>query len=110
MSKVVVLGAGISGHTAIAYLRRQLGKEHELVMVSPNSYYHWIPSNIWVGVGRMNIDQVRFELAPLYKKWGVSYKQAKVMDFYPEGKGDQKTGFVTVEYVAGDRKGEVEKV
>ncbi len=110
MAKVVVLGAGISGHTAIAYLRRQLGKEHDLVMVSPNSYYHWIPSNIWVGVGRMNADQVRFKLAPLYKKWGVEYKQAKVVDFYPEGQGDIEKGFVTVEYVAGDNKGEIECV
>jgi sulfide:quinone oxidoreductase len=110
MAKVVVLGAGISGHTAIAYLRRQLGREHELVMVSPNSYYHWIPSNIWVGVGRMKADQVRFKLAPLYKKWGVDYKQAKVVDFYPEGQGDIEKGFVTVEYVAGNKKGTTECV
>lgn len=68
MAKVVVLGAGISGHTAISYLRKNLSKDHEIVVVSPNSNYQWIPSNIWVGVGRMKPDQLIFPLAPLYKK------------------------------------------
>ena len=48
MSKIVILGAGISGHVAAAHLRRKLSKEHEVVVVSPNSNYQWIPSNIWV--------------------------------------------------------------
>jgi len=56
MAKVVVLGAGISGHTAAAHIRRKLGNKHEVVVVSPSEYYQWIPSNIWVGIGRMTID------------------------------------------------------
>lgn len=39
MSKVVILGAGIAGHTAAAHLRRKLGKEHEVLVVSPDSNY-----------------------------------------------------------------------
>ena len=62
MAKIVVLGAGVSGHTAAAYLKKWLGKKHEVIVVTPNSYYQWIPSNIWVGVGRMTVDQVRFKL------------------------------------------------
>ena len=49
MARVVVLGAGISGHTAALHLRRKLRREHEVVVVSPNADYNWIPSNIWVG-------------------------------------------------------------
>ena len=33
MAKVLVLGAGISGHTAVTYLSKYLGKKHEVVMV-----------------------------------------------------------------------------
>ena len=47
MSKIVILGAGIAGHTAAAHLRRKLSKEHEVLVVSPNSNYQWVPSNIW---------------------------------------------------------------
>jgi sulfide:quinone oxidoreductase len=43
MARVVVLGAGISGHTAALHLHRLLGKAHEVVVVSPNADYNWIP-------------------------------------------------------------------
>ncbi|MCD4698042.1 MAG: NAD(P)/FAD-dependent oxidoreductase [Bacteroidales bacterium] len=110
MSKIVILGAGISGHTAAAYLRKWLGKKHEVIVVTPNSYYHWIPSNIWVGIGRMTIDQVRFKLGPLYKRWGINYKQAKAVSIHPEGNKEIEQGFVTIEYTNDQKKGEKEKV
>ena len=53
MSRVVVLGAGVSGHTAAAFARKWLGRQDEVVVVSPQPNYNWIPSNIWVGVGLM---------------------------------------------------------
>jgi len=106
MAKVVVLGAGIAGHTAASYLRKKLGKKHELVVVSPNAYYQWIPSNIWVGVGRMTREQVRFPLQPLYDRWGIQFIQAKVRSFHPEGSAEQDKGFITAEYTEKQRQGE----
>jgi len=110
MSKVVVLGAGISGHTAAAFLKKKLGKKHEVVMISPNSYYQWVPSNIWVGIGQMSIDQVRFKLDKIYKKWNIDYKQAKAISIHPEGNSTNEKGFVTVEYVVGENQGKQETV
>jgi sulfide:quinone oxidoreductase len=52
VARVVVLGAGIAGHTAAMVLRRKLPREHEVTVVSPKRTYNWILSNIWVGVGR----------------------------------------------------------
>ena len=110
MAKVVVLGAGISGHTAVSYLSRGLKKPHEVVMVSPNSNFQWVPSNIWVGVGLMTPDQVKFPLAPVYKRMGVDYKQALAVSINPDGDKDHKKGFVTIKYVSEDRKDVEEKV
>ncbi len=110
MSKIIVLGAGVSGHTASAYLKKWLGKKHEVIVITPNSYYQWIPSNIWVGVGRMTVDQVRFKLEPLYKKWGIVYKQAKAVSIHPEGDTTSESGFVTIEYTNEEKKGQSEKV
>jgi sulfide:quinone oxidoreductase len=45
MSRVVILGAGISGHTAAAFARRWLGADDTVTVVSPNDSYNWIPSN-----------------------------------------------------------------
>lgn len=105
MARVIVLGAGIAGHTASAYLRKKLSKKHEVVVVAPNAYYQWIPSNIWVGVGRMTIDQVRFKLAPLYKRWGIEHHQAKAVNIFPEGHNGSKP-FVEIEYTTEERRGE----
>ncbi len=108
--KVVVLGAGISGHTAAAFLKKKLGKKHEVVVVSPSQYYQWVPSNIWVGVGKMTIDQVRFKLEKVYNRWGIIFKQAKVTAIYPEGDADSAKGFIEVSYTAPEKSGQIEKV
>ena len=108
MSKIVILGAGIAGHTAATHLRRKLGNEHEILVVSPNSNYQWVPSNIWVGIGRMSPNDVKFPLAPLYKKHHIGYKQAKVISFHPEGDVKNAKPYVIAEYVFGDNKGKHE--
>jgi sulfide:quinone oxidoreductase len=110
MAKVVVLGAGISGHTAVMVLRKKLSKKHEVIMVSPNSNYQWVPSNIWVGIGQMKPDQVKFALAPVYKRKGVNYKQALAKTIFPEGDGTTDKPFVEIEYVDESKKGQTEKV
>ncbi|MEM5565455.1 FAD/NAD(P)-binding oxidoreductase [Psychroserpens sp. AS72] len=110
MSKIVILGAGISGHVAAAHLRRKLPEKHEVVVVSPNSNYQWIPSNIWVGIGRMKSSEILFPLAPLYKKKGIDYKQAKAISFHPEGDKSEGKPYVLAEYVAGENIAQQEKI
>jgi sulfide:quinone oxidoreductase len=105
MARVVVLGAGISGHTAALYLRRKLGKEHEVVVVTPNSKWNWIPSNIWVGVGKMTTEQVTFPLAPIYARKGIEFHQGLAMAIHPEGDATRKRGFVEITYTDPTKTG-----
>lgn len=110
MARVVVLGAGIAGHTCAAFLKKKLGKAHEVVVVTPNRYYQWIPSNIWVGVGRMSIDDVRFEHKKVYDRWGIILKLAKAVEIHPEGDIDGGRAYVTIEYTDDAHRGQREKV
>ncbi len=110
MARVVVLGAGISGHTAALHLRRLLGKSHDVVVVSPNADYNWIPSNIWVGVGRMGTEQVTFPLAPVYRRKRIDFRQAKAVAIHPGGIGANGRGAVEIEYTLPGRLGEVERI
>jgi len=110
MAKILVLGAGISGHTAAAILKRNLGRKHQVVVISPAEYYQWIPSNIWVGVGKMTVDQVRFKLQPVYDRWKIDFKQAKATAIYPEGDSESERPFVAIEYTSESHRGETEKV
>lgn len=110
MSRVVILGAGIAGHTAALFLRQKLSKKHEVIVVTPNSKWNWIPSNIWVGVGRMTEKDVTFDLDKVYNKQKITYVQAKAVSIHPEGGNGSATPYVTVEYTGQGKEGQQEAV
>ena len=97
MARVVVLGAGVSGHTAAAYLRKWLSKGDEVIVVSPKADYNWLPSNIWVGVGRMSRQEVLIPLAPIYRRHGIIFKQSRALSIHPEGIASDLVPFVEIE-------------
>ncbi|MCB1018283.1 MAG: NAD(P)/FAD-dependent oxidoreductase, partial [Acidobacteria bacterium] len=105
MSQIVVLGAGISGHTAASFLRKWLDRGDEVVVVSPEPDYNWIPSNIWVGVGLMPPSKVLVPLAPLYERHRIVFKQAKAVAIHPEGSAKSPNPFVEIEWTLGARAG-----
>lgn len=110
MSDIVILGAGVSGHTAALHLSRSLPAGHTVTVVSPNSDWNWIPSNIWVGVGRMPREKVLFPLAPVYQKKNITFEQARATAIWPEGDGDDKRGAVDIEYTLPGRAGEARRL
>ncbi len=110
MARVVVLGAGISGHTAALILRKKLARLHEVVVVSPARRWNWIPSNIWVGVGRMKKEQVTFELAPVYARAGITFRQARAVEIHPSGRAGAPEPYVVVESTAPDSQGAREEI
>ncbi|MFN8122952.1 MAG: FAD-dependent oxidoreductase [Thermoleophilia bacterium] len=111
MARVVILGAGIAGHTAALRLRRALGRrDDEIVVVSPNANWNWIPSNIWVGVGRMAREKVVFPLAPVYARKRIGFRQAKAVAIRPEGDADDPRPAVDIEYTDPARAGETERL
>jgi sulfide:quinone oxidoreductase len=110
MSRVVVLGAGISGHTAAAFLRKWLPRRDEVTVVSPAARYNWIPSNIWVGVGLLKPSQVTFELAPVYERHGIDFHQARAVSLHPEGRGGDPAPFATVESTRPGHEGVREEI
>ena len=106
MGRLLILGAGIAGHTAAMHARRALGQQHDVVVVSPNSQWNWIPSNIWVGTGYMRPDQVTFPLAPVYAKQGIVFHQAKAVSLNPEGDAHHTKPFVTIEFTTPEKRGQ----
>jgi sulfide:quinone oxidoreductase len=110
MARLLILGAGIAGHTAAMHAKRLLRKPHEVVVVSPNSKWNWIPSNIWVGTGYMKPEEVTFPLARVYKKLGIPFIQAKAVSIHPVGDAEGPVPFVTVEHTGQEKRGTIEKV
>ena len=110
VTDVVVLGAGVAGHAAALHLRRLLGRDHRVTVVSPNSHWNWIPSNIWVGVGDMAKKDVVFPLAPVYVRKGIQFRQARATAIWPGGDADDSRGAVDIEYTGPDQPGVAERI
>jgi len=108
MARLIVMGGGVSGHTAATFAKKWLGNDHEVVVVTPNSQWNWIPSNIWVGVGQMTKEDVVFPLAPVYKKAGIDYRQAKAVSIHPEGDKESEKAYITIEYTSKEKAGQTE--
>ena len=87
-----------------------MSREHEVVVVSPNRSWNWIPSNIWVGVGLMKKEDVTFELRPVYERHGIIYRQARAVAIHAEGSDQSPEPYVAVESTEPGRLGEVECV
>lgn len=100
MARVVVLGAGVAGHTAAAFARKWLGRNDSVTVVSPKDHYNWIPSNIWVGVGLMRPEQVTFPLRPVYQRAGIEFVHGAARVIHPEGDLTDATPYVMVEPAA----------
>ncbi|MEI2778795.1 MAG: FAD-dependent oxidoreductase [Tetrasphaera sp.] len=110
MSDIVILGAGVAGHTAALHLSRLLPKGHTVTVVSPNSKWNWIPSNIWVGVGKMTTRDVVFPLAPVYAKKGIRFVQARATAIRPRGDVRDSRPAVDVEHTGPGRAGQTERL
>ena len=108
--RVVILGAGVAGHTSAAFLRKWLGEQADVTVVSPRPDYNWIPSNIWVGVGRMTTKDVTFPLAPVYRRQKITYTQAKAVAVRPEGDEQDSRPGVDVVHTSPERSGETETI
>jgi sulfide:quinone oxidoreductase len=110
MARLIVLGGGVAGHTTATFAAKWLGSEHEVVVVTPNAKWNWIPSNIWVGVGRMKKEEVTFDLAPVYAKAGITYKQAKAVSLNPKGNESSDKAFVSIEFTEAGKEGQTEDI
>jgi sulfide:quinone oxidoreductase len=110
MTRIVVLGAGVSGHTAAAFLNRWLGKDASVTVISPNPEYNWLPSNIWVGLGRMAPKDVLVPLAPIYERVSIEFKQARALGIFPHGSAALDKPHVEIESTSGKQPGARELV
>jgi sulfide:quinone oxidoreductase len=73
MAKIVVVGGGIGGISQAYELRKMLGKEHQLVLVSDSDRFEFTPSNPWVAVGWRTEEQMTVGLPELMQRHGIEF-------------------------------------
>ena len=68
MAHIVILGAGIGGMPMAYEMREMLGEDDRVTVVSNDKYFHFVPSNPWVGVNWRECEDVEFEVASFLQK------------------------------------------
>lgn len=78
MKRVVIVGSNFAGYTAALELKKHLGKEAEIVVLSKSSDFVFMPSLIWLPFGLRKREDVTFPLAPIYQDKGVAFQKTVV--------------------------------
>ncbi|HUK57011.1 MAG TPA: FAD-dependent oxidoreductase [Nitrospiria bacterium] len=84
MARIVVIGSSIGGLPAAYECQKLLGKRHDVAVVSNVDFFHFVPSNPWVAVGRRTRKDISFPLAPILKKKRVEFIHAAADRIDPE--------------------------
>ena len=83
MSKnIVIIGAGFAGHTAALYLGDVLGKDNKITVINRQEKFVYIPSLVWAGIDRMDLEKLQFPLKPVYTKFNVNFFHGRATDIF----------------------------
>ena len=88
---IVVLGGGVGGVVTASELRKQLDREHRIVLIDKEAKHVFWPSLLWLQVGLREPDKIVRDLATLEKK-GIEVIQGEVAAIDPERKVVQVDG------------------
>ncbi len=86
MATIVILGAGIGGVPCAYELRKQLGKEHRVVLVGASPRFEFTPSNPWVAVGWRDTAETGVDLAKPLKDKGIGFEPQEARSIDAAGK------------------------
>lgn len=75
MARIVVLGAGIGGVPMAYEMKETVGKNHDVIVISDSPTFHFVPSNPWVPPKWRTPEELKVELAPVFKKKGIEFIQ-----------------------------------
>jgi sulfide:quinone oxidoreductase len=73
MANIVVLGAGIGGVPAALEIKAELGKKHNVTVISNTESFQFTPSNPWLAVKWRKPEDIKVPLAPVFKKKKIEF-------------------------------------
>ncbi len=71
--KVLVVGGNFAGSTAAMEIKRKLGKSVDVTLIDRNPDFIYVPSLIWVPIGRRDVDDIMVPRDKVLAKKGVNF-------------------------------------
>ncbi len=97
MAHIVVIGASTGGLPFAYDIKKTLGKNHEVTVISNNPNFNFIPSNPWVAVGWRSENDISFELEPKLKRKKINLIVGEATQIKPN-ENQVMVGDQTVDY------------
>ena len=98
MATIAIMGAGIGGISQAYELRRELGKQHRIVLVGNSERFEFTPSNPWVAVGWRKEKQIVVDLPDVMRKYDIEFSSAGVKRIHADDNRLELGDGDTVEY------------
>lgn len=99
MSKIVIVGSGFAGCTAIRTLRKE-GYRDAVTLIAPKAELFYYPSLIWVPSGRRRREDLEVDLSGFLRRNDVVHKRASMTGLDPNARTvHTDDGDVTYDYL-----------
>ena len=89
--KALVLGGNFAGVTAALSLKRELGADVDVTVVSTSSRFTFNPSFIWVPFGKRTARDVSVPIAPTFERHGVEFVHGEATKIDPDAQKVETT-------------------
>ncbi len=73
MARIVIIGAGIGGIPMAYELKEAIGNDHEIILISKEDKFNFVPSNPWVMVNWRSRENVEFTISNYIEKAGINF-------------------------------------
>ena len=99
-NRVLVLGGNFAGLTAALSVKRELGEDVQVTVVSKSAEFLFNPSLIWIPFGKRKVKDVVFPVADTFESHGVHFVHGEATRIDPEsGKVETTRGEHTFDYL-----------
>ncbi|MBI1745950.1 MAG: FAD-dependent oxidoreductase [Acidobacteria bacterium] len=95
--KIVIVGGSFGGINAAYALRRRLGDQAEITLISRDAAFTFLPSLPWVILGWRDPARLQVPLDSTLTRRGVRFVHGEVRELYPD-KGEVRTESATFPY------------
>ncbi len=84
MKTILILGGNFGGMTSAFELKRKVGKEARIVVVSRQKTFIYIPSLIWVPFGRRKVSDITFDAEQTFRRGGIEFIHGEATRVKPD--------------------------
>lgn len=76
--RIVIIGSSFAGMTAAVHIKKQLGDQHDVLVLSKSDEFLFMPSLIWVPFDLRTKEEITFPVRPIFEKKGIEFKPLEV--------------------------------